>query len=466
MTVDPQLRLQNDLRFVKVMGNNIRLSFNSRIFASSLPSTLRITPLLYPEQNAQDAVQLMNNRKINTVNTIFLSKEFHGGFGINFAAGADADFQGMASSLAPSGTDAAPDSLSNDMDYRSLAARASIGLSYRYRSFHIGAGAALSYNDIFIQDNIRNSSRSLGKFFVNPNINMDVEITPNLKFLASGAVINTLGAPSSIYSGYIMTDYRVIGSRDGDIARGLYQRYSAELRYADALLSLFGSVQASYTRSRSNLMYGTEYIGSLSRIQTYSIDNVSQGWSIDGKIEKRFDAISTTIGIPVGFTRNWMDVLRQGEIMPVSTWSLPVGLELSSRLAPKIFLEYYIRYVRSASEILPTGPEAAETAEVLTPINAVHQRLRLSTTFFKRLSASITGEHYLNDAISGGSRNIFFLDASISYKARKFEYILEGRNLLGTGTYNQRTYSEITNFQYLYRLRPLSVMFKIRFSLG
>ena len=285
MTVTPQLRLQNDLRFVKVLDNNIRLSFNSRIFASSLPSTLRITPLLYPEifgydQNAHDAVQLMDSRKINTVNTVFLRKEFHGGFGINFAAGADADFQGMTSSLTPSGTDTAPDSLSNDMDYRSLAARASIGLSYRYRSFHIGAGAALSYNDIFIRDNIRNSSRSLGKFFVNPNISMDVEITPNLKFLASGAVINTLGAPSSIYSGYIMTDYRVIGSRDGDIARGLYQRYNAELRYADALLSLFGSVQASYTRSRSNLMYGTEYIGSLSRIQTYSIDNVSQGWSI------------------------------------------------------------------------------------------------------------------------------------------------------------------------------------------
>ena len=431
MTVNPQLRLQNDLGFVKVLDNDIRLSFNSRIFASSLPSTLRITPLLYPEifgydQNAQDAVQLMDSRKINTVNTVFLRKEFHGGFGINFAAGADADFQGMTSSLTPSGTDTAPDSLSNDMDYRSLAARASIGLSYRYRSFHIGAGAALSYNDIFIRDNIRNSSRSLGKFFVNPNISMDVEITPNLKFLASGAVINTLGAPSSIYSGYIMTDYRVIGSRDGDIARGLYQRYNAELRYADALLSLFGSVQASYTRSRSNLMYGTEYIGSLSRIQTYSIDNVSQGWSIDGKIEKRFDAISTTIGIPVGFTRNWMDVLRQGEIMPVSTWSLPVGLELSSRLAPTIFLEYYIRYVRSASEILHTGPEAAETAEVLTPINALHQRLRLSTTFFKRLSASITGEHYLNDAISGDSRNIFFLDASISYKARTTSSELNG----------------------------------------
>lgn len=471
MTVDPQLRLQNDLGFVKVMNGNIRLNFSSRINASSMPATLRVTPVLYPEifgygQQAQDAVQLMDNRKLYTRNILSFSKGFKGGLDLFVSAGVVADIQGMTSGLTPEDGIAPADSMRNDMYYHKIDAMANAGLTYRYRGFRITGGLGLTYSDLLVRDKVQGSDRRLGKLLFNPNISMDLEITPNLKLLASGALINNLGAPSSIYSGYIMTDYRVIGSRDGDIARGLYRRYSAELRYADALLSLFGSVQTSYTRSRSNLMYGTEYIGSLSRIQTYSIDNVSQGWSIDGKIEKRFDAISTTIGIPVGFTRNWMDVLRQGEIMPVSTWSLPVGLELSSRLAPKIFLEYYIRYVRSASEILPTGPKAAETAEVLTPINAVHQRLRLSTTFFKRLSASITGEHYLNDAISGGSRNIFFLDASISYKARKFEYILEGRNLLGTGTYNQRTYSDITNFQYLYRLRPLSVMFKIRFSLG
>ena len=471
MTVNPQLRLQNDLGFVKVMNGNIRLNFSSRINASSMPATLRVTPVLYPEifgygQQAQEAVQLMNNRNLYTRNILSFSKGFKGGLDLFVSAGVVADIQGMTSGLTPGDGIAPADSMRNDMYYHKIDAMANAGLTYRYRGFRITGGLGLTYSDLLVRDKVQGSDRRLGKLLFNPNISMDLEITPNLKLLASGALINNLGAPSSIYSGYIMTDYRVIGSRNGDIAHGRYQTYSAELRYADALLSLFGSVRADYWRSRSSLMYGTEYIGSLSRIQTYSIDNVSQGWSIDGKIEKRFDAISTTIGIPVGFTRNWMDVLRQSEIMPVSTWSLPVGLEISSRLAPKIFLEYYIRHVRSASEILHTGPEAAETTEVLTPINALHQRLRLSTTFFKRLSASITGEHYLNDAISGGSRNIFFLDASISYKARKFEYILEGRNLLGTGTYNQRTYSDITNFQYLYRLRPLSVMFKIRFSLG
>lgn len=254
-----------------------------------------------------------------------------------------------------------------------------------------------------------------------------------------------------------MTDYRFIGSRSGDIAQGQYQTYNAELRYADALLSLFGSLKADYWHNRSNQMYGTEYSGSLSRIETYNIDNVSQGWGIEGKVEKRFDAISTTVGIPVGFRKTWMDVLRQGKVMPVSTWSLPVGMELSSRLASSAFLEYNIRYVRSSS---------STRNESFTPINALHQRLGFNFVFFKSLSLNISGEHYLNDAITSGSRNIFFLDANITYKAKKIEYILEGRNLLNTSAYNQRTWTDITNYQYNYLLRPLSVIFKIRFSIG
>lgn len=462
MTANPQLRLQNDLRFVKVLDNDIRLNFSSLINAASMPATLRVSPVLYPEifgygQQAQEAVQIMDNRKLYTRSILSFSKGFKGGLDLFVSAGVMADIQGMTSGLTPGEGIAPADSMRNDMYYHKIDAMSNAGLTYRYRGFRISGGLGLTYSDLLVRDKVQGSDRRLGKLLFNPNISMDLEITPNLKLLASGALINNLGAPSSIYSGYIMTDYRIIGSRDGDIAYGRYQTYSAELRYADALLSLFGSVRADYWRSRSNLMYGTEYIGSLSRIQTYSIDNVSQGWSIDGKIEKRFDAISTTIGIPVGFTRNWMDVLRQGEIIPVSTWSLPVGLEISSRLARSAFLEYYIRYVRSSS---------STQDEAFSPINTLHQRLGFNFVFFKRLSLNISGEHYLNDAITSGSRNIFFLDAHISYKAKRIEYILEGRNLLNTGTYNQRIWSDITNYQYNYLLRPVSVMFKVRFSIG
>lgn len=467
-----QSRLQNDIRFIKVLNGDIRLNFTSRVNAAEMPSNLRVTPVLYPEifgYDAQEALQEMSNRKFRTDNNVLIIKTFPKvGIDLHASMGFSADLQEMTSVLydpvtASSDGKSIPDSLRNDTDYHRFDVRANLGMTYRHRDFSIATGISPVYSYVFSSDHISGEDKRKDKVYFNPHIGLDWKITPNLSFLASGSLIGNLGAASGIYSGYIMTDYRLIGSRDGRIAEGLHQNYSAELRYADALLSLFGSVKADYRRNDSNLMYGTEYFSSLSRVRTYDIQNTSQGWGIEGKIEKRFNAISTTVGIPVGYRRNLMDILRQGTITNTAIWSLPVGLEVSSRLAANAFLEYYARYVRSGSEILG---ENNEQTDALKAINALHQRLRLDFVFFKRVTLKISGEHYLNDAISSGSRNIFFLDASLKLKAKKIEYILEGRNLLDNNFYNQRLWSDITNYQYNYLLRPVTVMFKIRFNLG
>lgn len=468
-----QLRSQNDLRFTKVLNGDIRLNFTSRVYASELPSNLRVNPVLYPEifgYDAQEALQEVSNRKLRTDNNIFIIKTFpKAGIDLHTSMGLIADLQKMTSSLyepvsAAADCKAIPDSLLNDTDYRRFDLRANLGMTYHLRDFSISTGICPVYSYVFSDDHISGCDRRRDKVFFNPHIELDWRITPNLSFLASGSIIGNIGAASNIFSGYIMTDYRLIGSRDGRIAEGSHQNYSAELRYADALLSLFGSVKVDYQRNDSNLMYGTEYFGSLSRVRTYDIENTSQGWGIEGRIEKRFNAISTTVGIPVGYRRNLMDVLRQGIIMNTATWSFPVGLEVSSRLATNAFLEYKAKYVRSGSKILGGGGN--ERMETLKAINALHQRLGFNFVFFKRLTFNICGEHYLNDAIYSGSRNIFFLDATLKLKTKKFEYILEGRNLLNNDFYNQRSWSDITNYQYNYNLRPVSVIFKIRFSLG
>lgn len=468
-----QLRSQNDIRFTKVLNDDIRMNFTSRVYASELPSNLRVNPVLYPEifgYDAREALQEVSNRKLRTDNNIFIIKTFpKAGIDLHTSMGLIAELQKMTSSLyepVPATADgkAIPDSLLNDMDYRRFDLRANLGMTYHHRDFSISTGISPVYSYVFSDDHISGHNRRRDKVFFNPHIGLDWRITPNLSFLASGSIIGSIGAASNIFSGYIMTDYRLIGSRDGRIAEGSHQNYSAELRYADALLSLFGSVKVDYRRNDSNLMYGTEYFGSLSRVRTYDIENTSQGWGIEGKIEKRLNAISTTVGIPVGYRRNLMDVLRQGIIMNTATWGLPMGLEVSSKLATNAFLEYKAKYVRSGSKILSGGGN--ERMAAFKAINALHQRLGFNFVFFKRLTFNICGEHYLNDAIYSGSRNILFLDATLKLKTKKFEYILEGRNLLDNDLYNQRTWSDITNYQYNYHLRPVSVMFKIMFSLG
>ena len=60
---------------------------------------------------------------------------------------------------------------------------------------------------------------------------------------------------------------------------------------------------------------------------------------------------------------------------------------------------------------------------------------------------------------------MFFLDAALTYKSRRVEYMLEARNLLDTGSFRSVSQSDITDYAYTYKLRPAAVIFKIKFSL-
>ena len=85
-----------------------------------------------------------------------------------------------------------------------------------------------------------------------------------------------------------MTDYRVIANKKGEIGHERNQNYSASMSYADVLKALFGTLTASYYYSRRNLMYGTIYEGSLSRIEAVKKPNTIDGYILYGKISKRF----------------------------------------------------------------------------------------------------------------------------------------------------------------------------------
>lgn len=458
-----QLRLQNDLRFTRLLHGDFRLNFVSQVRASEYPSSMRVNPLLYPEifgYDAQEGVQDMSNRKLFTTNTLYLSKSFSRvGIDLHASTGFTADLQEMASSLFDPIQNKFDNSLCNNMGYSNINIHSNIGMTYRYKSFRLTAGVGPNYSFVSVDDRIQRNIKRKNKLFFNPRLNIDLELTPNLSFVATSSFQGNLGAASSIYSGYIMTDYRVISCRKGDIAESKYLSGNAELRYADALRSVFASLKVSGWRSWSNLMFGTTYSGSLSRIESYNIDNIAQGWGIEGKIEKRFDALSTTVGLPVSFRMSHRDILRQDALMKTSTGNFTTGMEVNARLAPSVFLDYGLRYTRSRSIIV-------EQISDLLPINALQQHLSFSFIAFKRMTINLNGEHYYNNALPLDNRSMFFLDASIKYKTKKFEYLLEGRNLLNINAYNHRSCTDITDRQYSYLLRPASVMFSVRFAIG
>lgn len=260
------------------------------------------------------------------------------------------------------------------------------------------------------------------------------------------------------YTGYIMTDYRTVQNRSGIISESRYTSCSVTLNYGNAILSLFGAMEASYWINHSNVLYGTEYLGSLSRLTAYAFDNTARGIRTNASFGKRFDAIATTVTLKGGYNYSHRDILRQGTLMNTAYRTYNAGLEIMSRIGESLITEYSGTWYNSRSRII-------ESSQQLDPIRMLTQKATLKYIITKKWSCNLSAEHSFNSSISSGDRNMLFLDIQTRYKTKRFDYTLEARNLLNTKYFNTASYSDITAYIYSYTLRPFSVLLKVRFSI-
>lgn len=451
------LGIVNRLQYVIKLKRDYSLKMNSFTNLSQTPSTLQISPTIFPElfgYDSQHVIQELSKAKVMTDNNISINKQFIR-TKIHFKAsvGVKAEFQTMKSALYSPPEPEPKDGFINDLCYNEVKLYSNIGLLYSYKNLRIAASISPCFIYFGASDN---------SIYLNPKVTVDWKLSHKFYFSFDGRLNGNAGPASSRYNGYIMKDYRNIVCESGDIRKSLLQSYLAELRYADAIRSVFGVVKAYYLRSNNNILYGTSFQGALSRIDAYMIDNVSSSFGISAKIEKRFDDISTTVAIPIDYTLSWIDILRQSNIANTMSSSVAVGINISSRISGNFVMDCYSGYRRFSGRIR----NHKGGLEHLSPINTMHNKLGLNLILFQRLTFRLGGEHYYNYAISTGSRNIVFIDASVKYKTRTVEYILDGRNLMNIKTYNKRIYSEVNTYQFNYKLRPLSVMFIVRFNIG
>lgn len=461
----PKITFKNQFTDVRRWGR-WAVNFRSVTDYNTQPTSLRIRPMLYPEvfdspEGYPDARQTLDSRRFRTNNSAFTAYSVkRWTFSVNAALNAQIEW--MNSELAPmnasGGTLPAADTMRNDIYWRKLDVVVGPSIGYRIGDkFSASLYVPFDFMSLHREDKTGGEKTSTNEMLVTPSLSIQSAFTYNLKFSARASYRENIGGLYDTYDGYIMTDYRMISSKQGDISRDKRQNYSASLSYGNAIRALFASAEASYWRAHRNLTYGTTYEGSLSRIESVPLDNTSDGWSASGKVSKRFDGISTTVNASGEFSRSWSEVLRQGQIMQTSYDRATAGFGFSTRFTQAVRMDYNAEYSRSQSRIEGGGD--------LDPIDIVRQDAAVNFIIKRKFICRVSGEHYYNAAIGGADRNMFFLDATLSYKTKRMEYSLEARNLMDTGVFRSAAYSDITGYVYSYRLRPASVMFKIKFSL-
>ncbi len=443
----PRIAVDNDFRMIRRFGK-WQVDFVSNTDYNRLTSELQVKPMVFSQffdEEGDGTGQHIEAERFRTENSV--STSYRAGFwNFYLKGGVNAHIENLNTVLSPlNGVGSVADSLMNDSRWRRLDVSLQPQVAYSKHSFNMSFVSPLEVAVI----NGRNH------YLARPSVYMNWKISYNLKMSAYGAYNMNLGDLYDSYSGYIMRDYRSVSKKEGNSARTGTQNYGLDMSYSNPASALFASADVSYFRSSRSQTVNNLYEGNSFIAEAIERDNVSSGLSANGRVSKRFSAISTTISLNGGWSRNWSETMVQGEVTPVTMDRYNVGGSLNSNIGSYVIFDYSGSY----------SVHAVNGYNSVDPVGTLKQNAALNFVICKRVLMNIGAEHYFCGEIQGNDRNMVFMNASASYKFQKFEFVLEGRNLLDKRSFSAIEYSDTFCYAYAYELRPLSVMFKVRFSL-
>ena len=443
----PRIAVDNDFRMIRRFGK-WQVDFVSNTDYNRLTSELQVKPMVFSQffDEAGDGTgQHIEAERFRTENSV--STSYRAGFwNFYLKGGVNAHIENLNTVLSPlNSVESLADSLMNDCRWRRFDVSLQPQIAYSKHSFNMSFVSPLEVAVI----NGRNH------YLARPSVYMNLKISYNLKMSAYGAYNMSLGDLYDSYSGYIMRDYRFASKNEGNSARTGTQNYGLDMSYSNPASALFASADVSYFRSSRSQTVNNLYEGDSFIAEAIERDNVSSGLSANGRVSKRFSAISTTISLNGGWSRSWSETMVQGEVTPVTMDRYNVGGSLNSNIGRYVIFDYSGSY----------SVHSIDGYNSVDPVGTLKQNAALNFVIAKRVLMNVGAEHYFCGEIQGEDRNMVFMNASASYKFKKFEFILEGRNLLDKRSFSAIEYSDTFCYAYAYELRPLSVMFKVRFSL-
>lgn len=430
-----------------------------------LPAELSISPMVLPEIFGYDqtggnsTTQLYSAKEFYADITPYYSLFIAPGMILRVETGAVFRQQNMTSLLGQAGMETTmEDCFRNDNAYDRLDLKAGASLSYRKNRFQFGINAEAYYTYLDSDDKVRKRKIEEEGLCLRPSSFVMFSITPRLKIELLSYYKDDFAAFGDNYVGYIMTDYRRIRNMDGTFTKNKNRGADLSIKYSDPLSAFFSSSMCRYWGKWSNTIYGETFVGAVSEIHSYNRDNVSRGYSLEQKMSKYYDSISSTFDLCIGYSQYWMTVMRQDVMINTDTRSPNLIFACTSNLGRKVKTRYNVGYSYFETEY--DGKQGG------APIHSLHQGLSVEYQFLPDLIFRLSGEHYYNSSVSAYERHIPFLDGSILYRMKKCDIILDARNLLNTMEYSYSMAADATEYESAYKLRQRAIMLKIRFNIN
>jgi hypothetical protein len=437
----PDYYVSNKFKLIKRFKGNHLVTFHSVNEWESLPQTLNL------DMNGQHFRQYISDHAFYTHESAAYAFNIKG-VTLSLEGGIKGYIRSMDSQL-PDLPEELPGLTENVVNTNYITVYATPRLEYWVRRVNLSLNLPVSYAHYNFDKAIANHN----ELYFSPSLNFNWK--PNNRF--SGSLRGGLGrSPMNlnlIHPGLIMTNYRTLKAGVDNFYNSSSQNVSANFSYKHTRRGLFanGMVMHSWTHlpyTMAQQLYG-DYV-----VYSYAdAANDSKMLMAMGNIGKTLDFMRGSCNVNGSFNRNESHLLSQRQsVNSVSTgWS--IGGKINGTPCRWFSFDYRIDYSDSRLTMNVVSESWLSTMEN-----------ELSLTFIphRKWQWTVSGEHYRNELTEPNYKDIVMLDTRLTYQLNKrIEFVASLTNILNKRSYNYTTYSQLSSFESRRHLRGRQLLFSI-----
>ena len=437
----PDYYVSNKFKLIKRFKGNHLVTFHSVNEWESLPQTINL------DMNGQHFRQHISDHAFYTHESAAYSFNIKG-VTLSLEGGIKVYIRSMDSQL-PDLPEELPGLTENVVNTNYITVYATPRLEYWVRRVNLSLNLPVSYAHYNFDKAIANHN----ELYFSPSLNFNWK--PNNRF--SGSLRGGLGrSPMNlnlIHPGLIMTNYRTLKAGVDNFYNSSSQNVSANFSYKHTRRGLFanGMVMHSWTHlpyTMAQQLYG-DYV-----VYSYAdAANDSKMLMAMGNIGKTLDLMRGSCNVNGSFNRNESHLLSQRQsVNSVSTgWS--IGGKINGTPCRWFSFDYRIDY--SDSRLTMNGMSESW-------LSTMENELSLTLIPHRKWQWTVSGEHYRNELTEHNYKDIVMLDTRLTYQLNKrIEFSAALTNILNKRSYNYTTYSQLSSFESRRHLRGRQLLFSI-----
>jgi len=378
------------------------------------------------------------------------------GFYANMQVGLEYNNQKMGSALYCKENDkvypATAGNFANDLTFMDTRIYGTPSLRYKNYHWELRLDMPISYHKYHLNYKKEGEKENIHRVYIEPLFNVTYELNAYWKLINAVNFSYQIPTISHFYTNYIFTNYRNASS-----GSSFYDSKSLVcnlvLKFNNPMNGLFWSAGGSIIPNWQDKMPSTEQNGILSSNEVLDIKHRNLYWNARTRLSKNFGWWKLFASFSGSYSQSRAKSLLSEEVVPYTTKNLSLAFNFSVQPCQYISVE-------GSEESL----HSALSSKITQGVHTEYYQSNLTLNIFPARKWSLKwSNHYLLSRKPVYS-STYFMDVSASYLWKRVEVELNINNVLDKQSFQQTTYSSMSESTTLSYFRPREMLIKTRMS--